>query len=266
MKKPFLLSALLLSAISFTSSNTVLANTHSSQQTAEQKSVMPVPKVIFFDVNETLLDLTAMRYSVGKALGGREDLLPLWFSTMLHHSLVTTASGDYHGFGTIGVAALQMVAKNNGINLTNAEAKTAIVTPLLSLPPHPDVKTGLRALKQQGFTLVSLTNSSNAGVKAQFEHAGLMDFFDLRLSIEDIKVFKPDLRTYQWALAKLNIKPEQALMVAAHGWDVAGAKEAGMQTAFISRPGKQLYPLAKQPDYIVNNLTELVKVLSQQAK
>lgn len=40
------------------------------------------PKVLIFDVNETLLDLTSMRTSIGKALGGREDLLPLWFSTM----------------------------------------------------------------------------------------------------------------------------------------------------------------------------------------
>ena len=45
------------------------------------------PKVIIFDVNETLLDLETMRESVGAALNGRQELLPLWFSTMLHHSL-----------------------------------------------------------------------------------------------------------------------------------------------------------------------------------
>ena len=52
-------------------------------------------------------------------------------------------------------------------------------------------------------------------------------------------------------------------MVAAHGWDVAGAKAAGMQTAFVARPGKALYPLAQAPDYVVKDLTELVKALSQ---
>ena len=52
-------------------------------------------------------------------------------------------------------------------------------------------------------------------------------------------------------------------MVAAHGWDVAGAKQAGMQTAFIARPVKALYPLAKQPDYIVKNLEELALLLAQ---
>ena len=54
--------------------------------------VVDKPKVLIFDVNETLLDLTSMRSSVGEALGGREDLLPLWFSTMLHYSLVSTVT------------------------------------------------------------------------------------------------------------------------------------------------------------------------------
>ena len=51
-------------------------------------------------------------------------------------------------------------------------------------------------------------------------------------------------------------------MVAAHGWDVAGAKAAGMQTAFIARPGKQLYPLAPAPDYVVNSVEELATLLT----
>ena len=53
------------------------------------------PKVIVFDVNETLLDLEQMQSSVAKALDGNTQLLPLWFSTMLHHSLVSTVSNDY---------------------------------------------------------------------------------------------------------------------------------------------------------------------------
>jgi 2-haloacid dehalogenase len=221
----------------------------------------PKPKVIIFDVNETLLDLDTMRSSIGQALDGQSELTALWFSTMLHHSLVTTVTGDYHDFGKIGVAALMMVAKNNGIQITPEQAVTAIKTPLLSLPAHPDVKAGLSSLKSLGYKIVSLTNSSNQGVKTQFANAGLTEYFDERMSIEDIKVYKPDLRAYAWALKQLGVKPEEALMVAAHGWDVAGAKAAGMQTAFIARPGKALYPLAPQPDYIVKDLSELVTIL-----
>lgn len=236
--------------------STLIGGNVMAEQTLETK-----PKVIIFDVNETLLDLESMRTSIGEALGGREDLLPLWFSTMLHHSLVTTATGDYQDFGKIGVASLLMVAQNNNIKLDAEKAKTAIATPLLSLPAHPDVKGSLQALKDKGYKLVSLTNSSNNGVKTQFENAGLTDFFDARYSIEDIKIYKPDLRAYEWALEKLGVKPDEALMVAAHGWDVAGAKAAGLNTAFIARPGKALYPLAQKPDFNVKDLTELVTLL-----
>ncbi|WP_158968490.1 haloacid dehalogenase type II [Paraglaciecola sp. L3A3] len=222
------------------------------------------PKVIIFDVNETLLDLDTMRTSIGELLGDKKELTTLWFSTMLHHSLVTTVTGDYQDFGKIGVAALMMVAQNEGIVISEEQAIKAIKTPLLSLPPHPNVKAALKALKAKGYKIVSLTNSSNQGVKMQFSHAGLTDYFDQRLSIEDIKVYKPDLRSYEWALAKLGVKPEEALMVAAHGWDVAGAKAAGMQTAFVARPRKALYPLAAKPDYIVEDLSELVVLLNSQ--
>lgn len=218
-------------------------------------------KVIFFDVNETLLDLESMRGSVSDALGGRDDLLPLWFSTMLHYSLVDTVTDRYHHFGDIGVAALMMVAKINNIELTEDQARTAIVTPLRSLPPHPDVIEGLESLKAMGYTLVSLTNSSNKGVFTQFENAGLTEYFDRRLSIEDIEIYKPHLKAYHWAAEQMEIQPEDALMVAAHGWDIAGAKAAGMKAAFITRPGKVMYPLAIPADYVVNDLHELADTL-----
>lgn len=38
------------------------------------------PKVLIFDVNETLLDLAPLKASVGEALGGRKEFVPLWFS------------------------------------------------------------------------------------------------------------------------------------------------------------------------------------------
>ncbi|MGB0567776.1 MAG: haloacid dehalogenase type II, partial [Alteromonas macleodii] len=231
------------------------------KNTAMSAQELRAPKVIFFDVNETLLDLTAMRSSVGEALGGRDDLLPLWFSTMLHHSLVDSTTGRFHTFGEIGVASLLMVAEIEGIELTKAQAKTAIVTPLRSLPPHPDVRDGLQALKNKGYKLVSLTNSSNQGVYTQFKNADLLSYFDERLSVEDINLYKPDTRTYEWAIEKMGITAEDAMLVAAHGWDIAGAKQAGWQAAFIARPGKVLYPLAIAPDTVVSGLDELVSQL-----
>ena len=230
---------------------------------AEKTNTMFKPKVIIFDVNETLLDLAPLKESVGKALGGREDLLPLWFSTMLHYSLVETLTDNYHGFGEIGTAALMMVGEVQGIDLTYEQAKTSIVTPLLSLPPHDDVKAGLTALSKKGYRIVSLTNSSFKGVETQFKNADLTQYFEKRYSVEEVKKFKPHPDTYQMVIDDLGVKPEDILMVAAHAWDLTGAKNAGLQTAFITRPGKALYPNVDKPDYILSDLRELADILEK---
>ncbi|MBN3581904.1 haloacid dehalogenase type II [Algoriphagus aestuarii] len=222
-------------------------STRVNDLTMDSKMTTP-PKVLFFDVNETLLDLTIMKKSVGDALGGRSELLPLWFTTMLQYSLVTTVGRQYHDFGIIGAAALQMVAANNGITLNEEDAKQAILEPIRSLPAHPEVKEALGKLKEAGYKLVSFTNSSNKGVETQFTNAGLLDFFDERLTVEDIGKFKPHTDMYDWGARKMGIKPNECLLVAAHGWDIAGALWAGWRGAFVSRPGAQLYPLAPKPE------------------
>ncbi|WP_025763017.1 haloacid dehalogenase type II [Dyadobacter tibetensis] len=218
------------------------------------------PKVLFFDVNETLLDLNDIKSSVSQALGGRSELLPLWFTTMLQYSLVTTVGNRYEDFGAIGAAALQMVAANNGIMLSEQDAKTAI-KPILSLSPHPEVKQALTDLKKAGYKMVSLTNSSNKAAAAQLSHAGISELFDERLSIEELGKYKPHADAYQWASRKMNVASGDCMMIAAHGWDVAGAMWAGWRAAFVSRPGQQQFPLAPAVEISAPNIKEIAKVL-----
>ena len=234
----------------------IIPNTMYSTENEDEMILkeMTRPKILFFDVNETLLDLTQMKKQVGQALDGREDLLSLWFTTMLQYSLVTTASGQYEHFGNIGAAALQMVGANNNMDISENKAREIIVNALRGLPAHPEVKGALTQLKENGYKLVSFTNSSNEGVKKQFESAGLTEYFDERLSVEDVGKFKPFRETYEWGARKMGIKPKEAMLVAAHGWDIAGALWAGWRGAFISRPGAQLYPLAPKPEINESNL------------
>ncbi|MGJ8744836.1 haloacid dehalogenase type II [Polaribacter sp.] len=219
------------------------------------------PKVLFFDVNETLLDLTQMKKQVGDALGGKEELLPLWFTTMLHYSLVTSACGNYKPFGHIGAAALQMVAANHGISVSEENARNVIVHAMQNLPPHKEVKEALSQLKKEGYKLVAFTNSSTIGLKNQFENAGLTNFFDKSLSVEETGKFKPHTETYLWGASKMNVQPAECMLIAAHGWDVYGAMNAGFRTAFVARPGQQLFPLAPKPEIVASNLKKIVEIL-----
>jgi len=237
---------------------TIYSNNSKEEMTIKEKVR---PKVLFFDVNETLLDLSQMKKQVGESLNGREDLLSLWFTTMLQYSLVVSASGQYEHFGNICAAALQMVGANNDINIPEKKARDIILNALRGIPAHPDVKGALTKLKDTGYKLVSFTNSSNEGVKKQFESAGLTEFFDERLSVEEVGKFKPFRETYNWGARKMGIKPNEAMLIAAHGWDVAGALWAGWRTAFINRPGQQAFPLAPKTEITEPDLQKTADIL-----
>ena len=84
------------------------------------------PRVIFFDINETLLDMQAIKTGLAAVLNGDEALVDLWFANLLHHSLVDTMSAQFHDFIDIGAAALTMVAHGKGIALDKAKAKATI--------------------------------------------------------------------------------------------------------------------------------------------
>jgi 2-haloacid dehalogenase len=217
---------------------------------------MDRPTVILFDVNETLLDLKPLKESVGKALGGRPQLVPLWFTTMLQYSLVVTVADRYSDFGEIAVACLRMIAKNHGIELDENAAKRAVL-PIHSLPSHSDVVPALERLRDAKYRLVTLTNSSNAAAADQLKNAGLDQLFEAKLSVEDVGLYKPHAHVYRWAARQVGADLSECLLVAAHGWDVAGAAWAGMRTAFVARPGQQVYPLGPAPDILIPSLKEL---------
>lgn len=218
-------------------------------------------KALIFDVNETLLDIGAMRAGLASVLDGNETLVDLWFANLLHHSLVDTASSQFHDFIDIGAAALVMVAYSKGISLTQDKAKETIKKHITSLPAHDDVTDTLKALKLQNITLVALSNSSSSGLDAQLSYADIKKYFDLTLSVENIRTYKPFPSVYHWACRQANVTPREAMMVAAHGWDVSGAKAAGMQTMFVERQGKMMYPLGLPADYSVKALGDLIETV-----
>src|SRR5690349_16720888 len=96
-----------------------------------------MPHIYVFDVNETLLDLQALdplfAKTFGEAAARRE-----WFTQMLQLAFVSTITNEYRNFGTLGAAALEMLAVRRGISLQE-ERRIALLGGLRHLPPHPEV-------------------------------------------------------------------------------------------------------------------------------
>lgn len=217
------------------------------------------PRVLLFDVNETLLDIGPLKQRVGDLLQD-PDAGTLWFTTMLQYSLAMTVGNQYAALGEIGAATLQMLARNSDIALSKEDAQ-AVLAGLRTLQAHPDVIPALQRLKASGIRLATLTNSPTAGVQAQTRHAGIDGFFEKQLSVESVGRFKPDRSVYLWAAGEMGVAPADCMLVAAHGWDVAGAQWAGMRSAFVAREGQQKFPLAEPPEIDVPDLVALARTL-----
>jgi 2-haloacid dehalogenase len=60
--------------------------------------------------------------------------------------------------------------------------------------------------------------------------------WDLILSAELAKHYKPDREAYLSAVELLSLKPKEVMMTAAHRGDLAAARSFGLSTGFIHRP------------------------------
>jgi len=97
----------------------------------------------------------------------------------------------------------------------------------------------------------------------------LLDLSKIRISInealgseaDEFKVFKPHPKTYLGAAQNLGVMPEDCIMIAAHAWDLAGAKKAGLVTAFIERNGQSIYSLSPVHDFTGQDLKRIAEQL-----
>ena len=63
--------------------------------------------------------------------------------------------------------------------------------------------------------------------------------WDLILSAELAKHYKPDKEAYLTAVELLGLKPEEVMMAAAHSGDLKAARSFGLKTGFIYRPNER---------------------------
>jgi 2-haloacid dehalogenase len=224
-----------------------------------QREEVMMGRVQVFDVNETLLDLAAMDPHFERIFGDA-GVHVTWFSQMISSALVATVTGSYSEFGAHAMAALVMTADQAGVTLSDGD-REAVAAQLRRLPAHLEVADALRRLGDAGLRLAALTNSTEEVARAQLEHTGLIDAFELVLSADTVRRLKPAPEPYQMAAERLGVGVDRVRLIAAHAWDVAGAARAGCATAFVARPGKVLDPLVERPEIVGADLTEVADAI-----
>ena len=223
----------------------------------------PAPTVLVFDVNETLIDIDSMAPLFGELFGDRR-VLREWFGQLVMYSMTTTLAECYVDFFALGQGVLRMLADIHRVHITDDDV-LRLRTGMLTMPAHPDAADGLARLRDNGFRLVTLTNSPppSSGARTPLENAGLSGFFEKQFSVESCHAFKPAPVVYRHVCQTLRVAPADCMMVAAHVWDTLGAQNVGFSSALITRRGNPPLPVdgLPQPNLVVDDLRRLAEEL-----
>ena len=109
-----------------------------------------------------------------------------------------------------------------------------------------------------GVVTTKLRPTVNRGLKL-----GRLDsFFDVVVTLDDVNHAKPDPEPIYKALEQLDSAPSTSLMVGDSHHDILAGKNAGTYTAGVSWTVKgQDYLQSYQPDYMLNNMSDLLKII-----
>lgn len=194
------------------------------------------PRLLIFDVNETLSDLTPMAGRF-EDVGAPAHLASSWFAGVLRDGFALTAVESSDSFAHVAAESLPVSLHGHTLNRDVDAATSYILAGFAELPVHADVVDGIRALSELELRLVTLSNGATSVAEGLLERADVAQHFERLLSVEDAGHWKPDPRAYAYALEQCEVDASDAMLVAVHPWDIDGAARAGLATAWISRDG-----------------------------
>lgn len=200
-------------------------------------ATLPRPKVLAFDVFGTVVDwhgsIAAEVDALKLGVAGSE-FARAWrdrYQPSMHE--VRTGKMPWTRIDDLHRRNLDEVLAHYRITSLDETARRSLNRAWHRLAPWPDAVAGLHALGSM-FTLCTMSNGNLALLANMAKHAKLP--WDLILSAEVFRHYKPDPETYLGVCEVFGIEPAEMMMVAAHKDDLRAAQACGCQTAFVARP------------------------------
>ena len=220
---------------------------------------------LVFDAYGTLFDVTgAARLAAATPEGvGLADRWPQlaaeWRRKQLEYTWQRAITGGHAPFDQVTADALDWALE--ALHLSDPALRGRLLALYDELPPFPEVTEVLTNLHNSGYRLAILSNGTPRMLASMTRAAGLQSLIPDLLSVEAVRVYKPDFKVYALVERALGAKPAQVLFVSANGWDIAGAARFGFNTAWVNRSGQPMDRLPQRPKYILRDLTEVPKCL-----
>lgn len=211
------------------------------------------PHAVLLDAIGTLFDPAPVRERL-VALGAPPESLGAWMHRTLHAATALTLTGEFRPLAELAeLSAATLLAQ---LDLDPGGA-ASVASALGEMAPHDDAWEALDRIAAAGVTAAVLTNGGAATTAAILARAGLDDRVALVVSVEEVRAYKPHPSTYGRALQRLGADASDAVLVAAHGWDCAGAAAVGMRTVWVSRMERR-WPMPAPPPPSAHDLPTAV--------
>ncbi len=184
---------------------------------------------VAFDVIGTLFSLERLRAPL-QAAGAPGTSLETWFAQALRDFFAYSHADGYVPLAEVLDGALARTLTTLELD-AGEQARATVTSALRELDAAPGAGEGCAALVEAGCPLVALTNGSLELAESLLDRAGLREHFRSVRSCDEIGISKPDARVYALVEPRAG---EHTWMVAAHAWDVAGARRAGLRGAWVA--------------------------------
>jgi 2-haloacid dehalogenase len=228
----------------------------------DQRLALKRIEALAFDAYGTLFDvfsITALSEEVFPGHG--HALAQLWRTKQLQYSLLRSLMDRYQDFWQLTRDGLVYATKQLKLDLT-PEAEHTLMDGYLRLDTFPDVKPGLELLRARGLRLAILSNGEPTMLERVMSHAGIGSLFDVVISADDVRVFKPSPRVYRAAVDRLQTDGQALGFVSSNSWDIQGAASVGLNTFWVQRsPTEPPEELGYPTGPVVRSLTDLVEML-----
>lgn len=190
--------------------------------------------VYVFDAYGTLFDVHAAVRKHADAIGpDAATLSDIWRQKQLEYTWVRGLTGKYMDFWSLTEQALDFAfAKTPS---ANSAIRADLLHAYETLDAYPEVAGILKDLKDAGAQTAILSNGSPKMLESAVTSAGLDELLDNVLSVDELKVFKTDQRTYDMVTTAFRVFPDAVSFQSSNRWDIAGATQFGFRTVWINR-------------------------------
>jgi 2-haloacid dehalogenase len=210
-----------------------------------------------FDLYGTLLDYGSLRARFEGLVPDPAAFVASWREKQLHYALASSAMQRFVDFDTLTAAAYEYAAERYALSSSDV-AREAAREAWAALPAFSDVPRALAAIRARGHRTAVLSNGTVRSIERGVLAAGIAGAFDALLSVEAVRVYKPDARVYALATQHFEVSAQQIVFVSSNGWDATGAAEFGFSTIWCNRAGLPAERIGKAPHRVVSTLDALV--------